>query len=239
VWRVAGVLLLAVVVLAVWQPSILERLSSTIYQPGAAITPTRATATAEPARLPAQATATASPVLADPTPEVVSVTSVKSKPVQDSQSGKAVSPIVELPRLLLAPSIGVNSAFEYVGLASDGAMDVPKDPSKVAWYQLGPRPGERGNAVVAGHVDWGGKLAVFWRLKELRPGDDLEIVAADDKHFPFVVRWQRWYDAGSPLVNEVFGQSTDTELTLITCGGDFDKSSRQYLSRLVVRASLR
>lgn len=109
----------------------------------------------------------------------------------------------------------------------------------MAWYQLGPRPGERGNAIVAGHVDWGGKTAVFWKLNELKAGSVVEIVATDDRRYEFVVQWQRWYDAEGAPVEEVFGQSEAVEVTLVTCGGAFDPKTRQYRSRLVVRGILR
>ncbi|MGE5620226.1 MAG: class F sortase [Sphingomonadaceae bacterium] len=152
---------------------------------------------------------------------------------------KPHEPAVELPRQIRIPAIGVDAGFEYVGLAADGAMDVPKDGNNVAWYRLGPKPGEPGNAVVAGHVDWGGKTAVFWELGSLKAGDLVEITATDGRKYEYVVQWLRWYDADDAPVEEVFGQSDGYELTLITCGGDFDRRTRQYLKRLVVRATLR
>ncbi len=154
-------------------------------------------------------------------------------------AAKAPRVAVELPRRIRIPSIGVEAGFEYVGLTADGAMDIPKDPNEVAWYSLGPRPGEPGNAVIAGHVDWGGKTAVFWRLDDLKAGDVVQVVAVDERVYEFVVLWQRWYDAEAAPVAEVFAQSDANEITLITCGGVFDRKSRQYLSRLVVRAALR
>ena len=146
---------------------------------------------------------------------------------------------VALPKRISIPAIGVDAGFEFVGLAADGSMDVPKDPNQVAWYRLGPRPGERGNAVLAGHVDWNGRTAVFWGLKDLQAGDSIEVVAADDRKYEFVVQWKRWYDAEAAPVEDVFRQAEIGEITLITCGGEFDRKRRQYLSRLVVRAVLR
>jgi len=156
-----------------------------------------------------------------------------------SQVVRPREPAVALPRQIRIPAIGVDAPFEFVGLTADGAMDVPKDPAKVAWYQLGPRPGELGNAVIAGHVDWGGKAAVFWDLGKLQEGDIIEIVAADDRKYQFAVQWQRWYDSAAASVEEVFGQSEAREVTLITCGGIFDRQIHQYKSRLVVRGLLR
>ena len=50
-------------------------------------------------------------------------------------------------------------AVEDVGLTPGGAMDVPKGPSDVAWFDLGPRPGEVGSAVIAGHEGWKDNIA--------------------------------------------------------------------------------
>lgn len=161
------------------------------------------------------------------------------KPKADQLSARVRQPAVELPRRIRIPAIEVDAGFEYVGLAGDGAMDVPKDGTNVAWYRLGPRPGEPGNAVIAGHVDWGGKPAVFWRLSRLQAGDLVEITAADGRKYEYTVQWQRWYEAAQAPVEEVFGQSDASEITLITCGGTFDRQTRQYVSRLVVRATLR
>ena len=80
-----------------------------------------------------------------------------------------------VPVRLKIPSIKVDAAVEHVGLTADGAMDVPKDYDNTAWYRLGPRPGEPGNAAIAGHVDSSKKngRAVFWDLTKLKPGDEV------------------------------------------------------------------
>ncbi len=163
----------------------------------------------------------------------------KLRPGAEETAARSPQPAVALPVRMSIPAIGVNARFEYVGQTADGAMDVPKDPRDVAWYSLGPRPGELGNAVVAGHVDWGGKLAVFWGLKQLKAGNSVEVVAADGRKYEFIVQWVRQFDPAQASVQEVFRQSNDTELTLITCGGVFDHQTRQYLSREVVRAILK
>ncbi len=145
---------------------------------------------------------------------------------------------VELPVEVLIPALGVDVAVEYVGKAPDGSMDVPKDPDQVAWYELGARPGETGNAVIAGHVDWAGVIRPFWGLKNLQPGDTITVIAADSTQYQFGVTDVELFDAASAPIEYVFGQTDDAELTLITCGGDFDHSTHQYLDRVVVKAVL-
>jgi hypothetical protein len=60
------------------------------------------------------------------------------------------------PTSLAIPAIGVNAAVEQVGVNAQGNMDVPRNPNNTAWYAPGARPGQQGNAVIAGHVDYAG-----------------------------------------------------------------------------------
>lgn len=145
---------------------------------------------------------------------------------------------VGLPERLRIPSIDVDAEVEHVGLAADGSMGVPEDPDRVAWFQLGPRPGQPGNAAIAGHVDWAGRVRAFWWLSYLDVGDTIEVVTEEGAKYQFAVQWSRWYQAEGAPVEEVFGGSEVPDITLITCGGAFDRQTRQYLSRLVVRAAL-
>jgi sortase (surface protein transpeptidase) len=56
------------------------------------------------------------------------------------------------------------------------------------WYAPGPRPGDLGSAVIFGHVDSDRGPAVFYRLRELRPGDQLTVTGADGSSVRFVVQ---------------------------------------------------
>lgn len=140
-----------------------------------------------------------------------------------------------LPMRLKIPGINVDAVVEYVGLTSAGAMDIPKSQNDVAWFNLGPRPGEKGSAVIAGHLDWkDGTSAAFDNLYKLRPGDKLYI--EDDKKVivTFVVREFKTYDPKADA-SDVFGSSDEkAHLNLVTCEGVWNKDSRSYSKRLVV-----
>jgi LPXTG-site transpeptidase (sortase) family protein len=144
---------------------------------------------------------------------------------------------VALPKSIRFPTVGVTTEIEQVGATGDGGMDVPVDPARAGWYRYGPRPGDQGNAAIAGHVDWGGKVMPFWNLNRLKAGDPVEILAADGRTFEFKVKWSRWYDAEDAPIQEIFGSSGASEVTLVTCGGNFNSKTREYSHRLVVRAS--
>ena len=140
-----------------------------------------------------------------------------------------------LPVRLKIPSINVDAPVEYVGLAPNGAMDVPKERANVAWFNLGQRPGENGSAVIAGHYGWkNGKASVFDNLYKLRKGDKLYI--EDDKRVivSFVVRETRRYDPNADA-SDVFGSNDGkSHLNLITCEGVWDRVSKTYSKRLVI-----
>lgn len=140
-----------------------------------------------------------------------------------------------LPMRLKIPKINVDSAVEYVGLTSDGAMDVPKERANAAWFDLGQRPGESGSAVIAGHYGRENrKGSVFDDLHKLRKGDKLYV--EDDKGVivSFVVRESRRYDPDADAIGVFSSNDGKAHLNLVTCEGEWDESAQQYSKRLVV-----
>lgn len=140
-----------------------------------------------------------------------------------------------LPSRLTIPKINVDAAVEYVGVTAEGIMDIPKAPDDVGWFKFGPRPGEEGSAVIAGHFGWkDGIPAVFDNLHTLRKGDRLYVEDEKGTKTAFVVREIRAYDAKADA-SEVFGSSDGKiHLNLITCQGVWNKTKQSYSTRLVV-----
>ena len=136
------------------------------------------------------------------------------------------------------PSIGVDASIVSLGVNSDGIMQVPDNGKDVGWYTFSAPPGAPGNAVLSGHLDTAtSPTAVFTRLKDLKQGDALTI-AEDGKSIDYRVFWTKaWADDTAPLAL-ILGNAPSPTLTLITCAGTFDRVSRNYNQRLVVRAKL-
>ena len=143
------------------------------------------------------------------------------------------------PVRISAPSIGLDAPVIPVGVTA-GSMGTPKTAYEVGWY--GVKPGEVGNALFDGHVDWvvnGTPVkGVFYTLAKLVPGDEITVRTGDGQEVRFRVDSNRFYDAASAPVAEIAGPTSTPSLTLITCGGQFDRSVRSYLGRWVVRASV-
>src|SRR5438067_2458109 len=148
------------------------------------------------------AIAAAVALMAFATPSQVAAQGVGSVPVQ-----------IDIPR------IGTHAAVVPLGEDEDGAMAAPEDPDTVGWYELGMGLGTPGNALLDGHVDWGGRLRVFGLLRQLAPGDTIQITDSAGNALAYSVAWTRLYDADTAPVNEIFAQTGDEEITLITCGG--------------------
>ncbi|MFH0928103.1 MAG: class F sortase [bacterium] len=143
--------------------------------------------------------------------------------------------VIGLPVRLQIPSIAVNAAIEKVALTADGAMDVPKDPMSAGWYVFGPRPGESGSAVIAGHLNWWhGAKGVFERLGAVKPGDLVIVEDDTGANSSFIVRESRKLDAKADT-SEIFNpKDGKTHLNIVTCDGIWDNRARQYTKRLVV-----
>ncbi|NCO05053.1 MAG: class F sortase [Candidatus Magasanikbacteria bacterium] len=153
--------------------------------------------------------------------------------VADFSNQKQTS--VGLPVRLKIPVIDVDSSVIPVGLTSDGAMEVPKDPDEVAWFNLGPIPGENGSAVIAGHYDWKNNIpAVFDNLHKLRKGDKISIEDENGDTTTFVVREIRTYNKDDEASDVFKLDDGNAHLNIITCTGVWDNVSKSYSKRLVV-----
>lgn len=139
------------------------------------------------------------------------------------------------PKRLQIPSINVDATVENVGLTDLGAMDVPKGPLDVAWFDLGPYPGEIGSAVIAGHSGYkDGKAAVFDNLYKLKKGDKLYVKDKTGATITFVVREFQSYDPRDTVPAVFTSDDGKAHLNLITCTGAWDDKERTHADRLVV-----
>jgi LPXTG-site transpeptidase (sortase) family protein len=145
-----------------------------------------------------------------------------------------------LPVRITIPKIHVDAPVEALGQNADGTVEVPTltRPNLAGWYKYGPTPGQKGAAVVLGHVDAHRQQAVFFRLGSLRKGDHINIARAGGSVAKFVV------DSVVPVPKDefptqsVYGKTKYAALRVITCGGKYDKKTMHYLSNIIVYAHL-
>lgn len=138
---------------------------------------------------------------------------------------------------ILIDKAKVEAPIVEKGVNEEGVMQAPDNAYDVAWYDFSARPGFGGNAVFAGHVDYiRVGPAVFWNLKDLEPGDLIRVQLADGTEYKYAVSFKQQFDAATAPVNDIVGPTPKETVTLITCGGTFNSATKQYDSRLVVRA---
>jgi hypothetical protein len=143
------------------------------------------------------------------------------------------------PVRLRIPRIGASSRLIELGLEADGTMEVPKDYDLAGWFTPGPQPGQVGPAVIAGHVDSKTGPAVFYRLRELRKGDEIKVERADGRTLTFVVEGRAQFPKDRFPTETIFGPVPWPALRLITCGGSFDRSAGSYRDNIIVSARLK
>ena len=103
----------------------------------------------------------------------------------------------------------------------------------MGWFDLGPIPGEKGNAVIDGHFDGkNGEAGVFTNLYKLKPGDKLYVEEDKGVTVTFVVREGRLFDPG--YADTIFSRSYSSHLNLITCDGVWNGINKSYSKCLVV-----
>ncbi|MGD6749250.1 class F sortase [Streptomyces sp. BH105] len=123
------------------------------------------------------------------------------------------------------PAIRVDAPVASVGLDPDGWIDAPppKEANLAGWFTGAASPGERGTAVVVGHVDNARGPAVFYGLGSLRAGHHVEIRRRDGRTAVFQVYGVEVFVKSRFPGRKVYRSGATPELRLITCGGRFSK----------------
>ncbi|AUG77118.1 class F sortase [Kitasatospora sp. MMS16-BH015] len=144
------------------------------------------------------------------------------------------------PTRLRVPQLLIDAPFAELGLTPAGALEAPApdDKNLVGWYRDGATPGERGSAVVAGHVDTRTGPAVFLLLRLLTPGSTVEITREDGTVASFLVDSTQTFPKNAFPDAQVYADTPDAQLRLITCGGAYDKKAKDYTENVVVFAHL-
>jgi LPXTG-site transpeptidase (sortase) family protein len=155
-----------------------------------------------------------------------------------AQPTPVVTPVSSAPLdRLVIPKIGVDAPVVTLGVDGQGVMQSPSGPFDVGWYDFSAWPGTGGNAVFSGHVDYASVgAAVFWHLRELGPGDLVDVRLADGTSYQYVVVSSVSYASDDAPIAEIVGPTGKDTITIITCTGTFHRDIHQYDHRLVVRA---
>ena len=177
--------------------------------------------------------------LANDSSDLRTISDIDSDRPEISQKSQTVKHVNAAdPLRIRIPAIGVNAPVIALNKKEDGTIEVPEDTAVTGWWQGGYEPGERGPAVVLGHVDSREGAAVFYRLKDLKAGDQIHIDREDGTTVTYAVNYSESHYKDSFPTELVYGQTSNPTLRLVTCGGNFDRSARSYEENLIVFASI-
>lgn len=150
------------------------------------------------------------------------------------------------PIALAIPRLETAAPVVALGLDADRYSEVPDGPDKIAWHNFTAAPGQSSNAVFAAHYDWvdefgEGMEGVFYRLSELEMDDVISVTLDDGSELEYRVTGNLALPYDDPNVLKLMDGTVKDVLTLITCGGTWERNSEarymgNYSHRIIVRA---
>ncbi len=163
-----------------------------------------------------------------------STTTPDSTPVTRSSyawQGKAAD-----PKYITLPSIHAEGFLQQVGVDQNSQIAVPSNVHLAGWFVDTVRPGEKGLSIIDGHIVIGRNYeGIFQNLSQLKPGDTFTVTFGDGSIKTFTVVSEQLLD-NSAVASVLFSQHPNitNQLTLITCGGNYDKAAGEYSQRVVI-----
>lgn len=141
-----------------------------------------------------------------------------------------------IPTKIAIESVGISAPIISVGKLEDNSMETPYSRTDTGWYKYSPTPGEQGPSVIVGHVDWIDGPAVFYNLSRVKKGAKITVVRKDGKKVTYKAYKTEQYSQDNFPTKKVYGNTEGSELRLITCSGEFDKTTFTYNKNIVVYA---
>jgi hypothetical protein len=152
---------------------------------------------------------------------------------------EAPAAVVAAPVAIRIEAIGASAPVDPLGLNADGTLEVPTDYSRAGFYTGRAMPGATGPAIIVAHVDSKTGPAVFYRLRDLKPGDEVAVTRADGTEVVFLVDRLEQHRKSAFPTEAVYGPTPDATLRLVTCGGSFDTSAGHYRDNTIAFAHLK
>lgn len=175
-------------------------------------------------------------------PVKLDITSSSHAAAESTKPAPQSPPSPSMPRSdplrIRISKIDLDTSIIPVGLDASGAIAMPDAFDITGWYTGGPTPGQIGPAVIVGHVDSIHGIAIFWRLRELVPGDIVSVDRQDGTTANFKVIDIKQFPQDAFPTSEVYGNINYAGLRLITCGGVFNTATHHYSHNTVVYGQL-
>ena len=177
----------------------------------------------------------------EPVSASTSVAAAAAAPSPISSSGATTTTLlthpISDPVRVVIPALKVDAKIVAVGLVNGNEMEIPT-VGIVGWYKLGAAPGASGPSVLVSHVSWQGKKGVFYKLKDLKPGDEVQVYDASGDRAVFQVDSSETILKTDLPMERIWNQTDQAVIRLITCGGEYDSKTGHYLSNVIVYGHL-
>lgn len=168
----------------------------------------------------------------DPRPPAV-VPSPETRPASPATPADAAPE----PTRVTVPALDASLPVRPVGVDDQQAMQIPEDPDVAGWYRYGPGPtAQSGAMVIAAHVDTAGEIGPLSRLPDLEPGDHIRVDVGDELLVYAVTRVDHHAKKALDL-DALFDRTGPPRLHLVSCGGEWDPSTRSYEDNVIAVAS--
>ncbi|MFC8821810.1 class F sortase [Streptomyces rochei] len=161
-------------------------------------------------------------------PQPASAAASDTRVAQGDAAAPGLAPLAySVPDRVGIPAIQVDAPIMPVGLDAEGWVDAPppEDPNLAGWFTGAVTPGEKGTAVVVGHVDNQQGPAVFYGLGALKKGNKVEVHRQDGKTAVFEIYGIEVFAKDDFPGDRVYASKGGPELRVITCGGGFSKQN--------------
>ncbi|MFF9803945.1 class F sortase [Streptomyces coeruleorubidus] len=160
-------------------------------------------------------------------PQPATAAAADSRVPGDTFAGSVKPLPYALPDRVRIPAIQVDAPMIPVGLDADGWVGAPppEDPNLAGWFTGAVTPGEKGTAVVVGHVDNQQGPAVFYGLGALKKGNLVEVARQDGKTVVFEIYGVEVFEKDNFPGDRVYASKGTAELRVITCGGGFSQQN--------------
>lgn len=160
-------------------------------------------------------------------PQPASAAAADSRVQSGTFAGAAAPLPYAVPDRVRIPAIQVDAPMMAVGLDAQGWVGAPppEDPNLAGWFSGAVSPGEKGTAVVVGHVDNQQGPAVFYGLGALKKGNRVEIARKDGKTAVFEIYGIEVFEKNNFPGDRVYRSKGTAELRVITCGGGFSEQN--------------
>ncbi len=144
------------------------------------------------------------------------------------------------PYKIIIKKISMWVMIDKIGLRRDGRVETPpyETADRASWYRHSVTPGENGPSVIFGHVDSKDRIAAFFYLSKIRPGNEIEVVRADRSSALFTVDSVEQFPKNNFPTARVYGPTDGATLRLVTCGGKYNTATQSYADNIIVFAHL-